>query len=127
MKKSKPKASWSKPVGATKTKIVYNQDYGGFGLSFEARRMLAGLLNITVEQVTRRYSYATNHRHCPMLVHVVEALGDKANGGCADLAVIEINDTRYYIDEYDGAEAVRTPSNMPWVSVHVTPNWGDGK
>ena len=125
MKKSKSKASWSKPVGKTKTKVVYNQDYGGFGLSFTARTMIAKMLEISVDQVTRRYSYAANNRHCWVLVHVVEALGEEANGGCADLAIVEINDSQYYIDEYDGAEAVRTPSNMPWVSVHVTPNYGD--
>jgi D-arabinose 5-phosphate isomerase GutQ len=42
------------------------------------------------------------------LVEVVEELGDKANGMCAKLEVIEIpNDINWEIDEYDGMESVR--------------------
>lgn len=42
-----------------------------------------------------------------VLVSVVEELGDKANGRCADLKVVEIPDgVEYEIDEYDGLEHV---------------------
>jgi hypothetical protein len=52
-------------------------------------------------------------RHDPALVQVVEELGDKANGGHAELAIVDIpDDVEYVIEEYDGnehiAEAHRT-------------------
>lgn len=47
------------------------------------------------------------NRADPLLVACVEALGKKANGGCADLAVVEIPDgVEWEIDEYDGNEHV---------------------
>jgi len=43
----------------------------------------------------------------PKLIECVEKLGDKANGSCAKLRVIEIPDgIDYEIDEYDGFESV---------------------
>jgi hypothetical protein len=42
-----------------------------------------------------------------LLVQVVEELGDKANGSCAKLEIIEIpDDVDWQIDEYDGLESV---------------------
>jgi hypothetical protein len=44
-------------------------------------------------------------RNDPLLVRVVKELGDKANGMCAELAIVEIpDDVDYQIDEYDGIE-----------------------
>lgn len=44
----------------------------------------------------------------PDLVHVVETLGEEANGRFSDLKVVEIpDDIEWYIDEYDGVETVR--------------------
>lgn len=46
-------------------------------------------------------------RDDPFLVQVVEELGDKANGQCASLRVVEIpNDVQWYIEEYDGNEHI---------------------
>jgi hypothetical protein len=43
----------------------------------------------------------------PLLVRVVEELGDRANGPFAELAVVEIPDgVEYTIEEYDGLETV---------------------
>ena len=84
-------------------KIVVNRCWGGFGLSEEAYREL-GL-------PWDRYGYAYNSEHernDPKLVEVVERLGDKANGRCAYLRVIEIPDgIDWEIDDYDGMETVR--------------------
>lgn len=47
-------------------------------------------------------------RDDPLLVQVVEELGDKASGTCAELRVVEIPDgIDYEIDEYDGLERIR--------------------
>lgn len=47
------------------------------------------------------------YRKDPVLIEVVEELGKKANGMCADLEVVEIPDNSFYkIDEYYGYETV---------------------
>jgi hypothetical protein len=46
-------------------------------------------------------------RDDPLLVECVETLGDKANGGCAALRIVEVpEDAHWHIDEYDGNEHV---------------------
>ncbi len=46
-------------------------------------------------------------RHDPILVRVVEELGEDANGSCAELSVVEIPDgTDYEVEEYDGNEHI---------------------
>lgn len=43
----------------------------------------------------------------PLLVQVVEELGDEANGSCAELEIVEIPDgVSWEIDEYDGIEHI---------------------
>ena len=46
-------------------------------------------------------------RSDPQLIQVIEQLGKEANGGCADLKIIDIPDgIEYEIEEYDGTEWV---------------------
>lgn len=46
-------------------------------------------------------------RDDPVLVEVVKELGKAANGGCADLKIVEIpSDVSFKIEEYDGNEWV---------------------
>lgn len=46
-------------------------------------------------------------RSHPLLLRVVEELGEKANGRCASLTVVEIPDgVEYEISEYDGMEHI---------------------
>jgi len=48
-----------------------------------------------------------DNRTDPLLIEVVEQLGEAANGDCAKLKVIEIPDgIEYEIQEYDGVESV---------------------
>jgi hypothetical protein len=43
----------------------------------------------------------------PKLIQVIEELGDRANGRCAKLKIVEIPDgTDYEIDDYDGMESI---------------------
>ena len=53
-------------------------------------------------------------RHDPVLVQVVEELGDKANGDYAKLRIAEVSGP-YKITEYDGFESVKTPDNVNWI------------
>ena len=47
------------------------------------------------------------HREDPVLIQVVEELGEKASGRFGDLKVVEIpDDLEYVIDEYDGIETL---------------------
>ena len=79
-------------------KIVINQKYGGFGLSKEAYEFL-GL-------EWDGYGFAMDkNRADPKLVECVETLGERANGMCADLEVLDIpDDVEWEIQEYDGRE-----------------------
>lgn len=89
------------------TKVVYNSKYGGFSLSsaglkaYNDKRRKAKLPIIEQSEFIKR--------HDPMLVSVVETLGEKANGAYAKLAIREIPssyETCYEISEYDGLEHV---------------------
>jgi len=54
-------------------------------------------------------------RHDPVLVQVVEELGEKAGGNYAKLTIDEV-DGPYRIDEYDGNESVVTPGGYDWIT-----------
>ena len=82
-------------------KIVINSCYGGFSISDKALALYNTLANTNVQSV-RNFE-----RNDPVLVQVVETLGDKANGRCAKLRIVEIPDNvNWEISEYDGNESV---------------------
>ena len=119
------------------TKVVYNACYGGFGLSKEACQRYWDIKGQQVwiedarwgfdvwlvppeERLEKAYGKQTWYnpdvdRHDPVLVQVVEELGDKANGKCAELAIAEVYDS-YRIDEYDGFESVETAGSYDWIT-----------
>ena len=112
------------------TKVVYNACYGGFGLSNEAKDRMVELgyemeVNVNydprpeVECYNRTQKYKIYDgdisRHNPILVQVVEELGDKANGMYANLVIEEVSGS-YRIDEYDGFESVETPDSYDWIT-----------
>lgn len=108
------------------TKVVYNACYGGFGLSNEAmdRMVELGYQGIELNPDWKpnsksifNYKYYGPHdisRHDPILVQVVEELGDKASGEYSKLAIAEVSGP-YRIDEYDGYESVETPDSYDWI------------
>jgi hypothetical protein len=59
--------------------------------------------------------YRDVDRHDPVLVQVVEELGEKAGGNYAELAIAEV-DGPYRIDEYDGYESVKTADSYDWIT-----------
>lgn len=98
-------------------KIVINVCYGGFSLSREAMKLgreLSGNPNWGDYEILNGNSYYPEvKRDDPILVRVVEILGEGANGACAQLQVKEV-DGKYRICEYDGTEWIETPEDMKW-------------
>lgn len=108
-------------------KVVINGCYGGFSLSDAAFTELVGTsIDEYYEKDWGKEEWAraksrgstlgpygwhslpdTVERHDPKLVEIVERLGERANGRCANLRVVEIPDNvAYAIDEYDGVESI---------------------
>ena len=140
-------------------RVVYNAQYGGFGLSKEAVQRYWEIKGQQVwieddkeypslgywtvwltppeerpvrnkkwesmsmdERTAYNKAYSAQSwyhrdvdRHDPVLVQVVEELGDKANGNHAKLAIDEVSGP-YRITEYDGYESVETPAGCDWIT-----------
>ena len=80
-------------------KIVINTCYGGFGLSKEALALYNERSDITVT-----YDFNIT-RNDPILVEIVEQLGEAANTRFSELKVVEVlDDVQWQIEEYDGKE-----------------------
>lgn len=91
------------------TKIVYNADFGGFGLSDKAMARIEELGGVPANQGR------SMPRTDPLLVQVVEELGEEANGRYATLQITELPaGTLWRIEEYDGRESVETPESYAW-------------
>lgn len=112
-------------------KVVYNACHGGFGLSAAAIKrareisgnprwgggVLKGELYDDGSGPARFDSCRADDmpRHDPVLVQIVEELGDAANGAHAALRIEEVQSgERYRIDEYDGAESVMKIDDYQW-------------
>jgi len=82
-------------------KIVINVCYGGFGLSENSRKeycSLKGLNDVYDWEIPR---------DDPILVDIVEHMGEESWGNFSELKVVEIpDDVNWYIEEYDGAEHI---------------------
>ena len=109
-------------------KVAINRCYGGFSLSDAAYGRLIELGAKTCEgnvapdenvlcihestkdiEIYGRYyiHWGYDMRDNPLLVQVIEELGNAANGSCADIEIVEIpGDIEYTIDDYDGIETV---------------------
>ena len=105
-------------------KVVINKCYGGFSLSrMAAERLLE--TGFEDEDLKRQLlgnirdidSYRPHiPRHHPLLVQVVEELGENASGSYANLQVVSIDEDFYQIDEYDGWETIETPNSQIWIN-----------
>lgn len=82
-------------------KIAINKCYGGFGLSDKAIDLYNSLSDTKTD-----YAFEIE-RNDPILIQVIETLGDEANGRFAKLDIIDIpDDVEWEISEYDGMERV---------------------
>lgn len=91
-------------------RIVINKCYGGFGLSDKAMELYKTKTGIEEDEWFSAYDI---ERDDPILIEVIEELGEKAEGDCAKLKIVEIpDDVEWFVEEYDGKE---------WISeVHRT-------
>jgi len=104
------------------TKIVYNGSYGGFGLSDKAVARYWELKGLPVHDAFTRYVHDAftwydleEDRADPILVQVVEELGEEADTVFSNLQIRELPEgTLYRIDEYDGRETVMTQDEYTW-------------
>lgn len=104
-------------------KVVINSDFGGFNLSDKAIEAYAKRKNISLTKKENEFWKVGSDyflegtedyfevREIPrndlVLVEVIEELGEKANGFCSSLKVVEIpEDVDWYVEEYDGNEWV---------------------
>lgn len=125
-----------------KHKIVYNDCYGGYTLSDKAIDWLSehgsestknfiaqkrieakekeDFSSASQESIDNAKFYVMDavrsflKRHDPDLVAVVEVLGKEVNGTFSELAIAEIDEDKYFIDEYDGRETVVIPADLCW-------------
>lgn len=112
-------------------KVVYNACYGGFSLSKEAiflarqisgnerwgECLMPGEIYEDGSKCSCFYGYIGGiERHDPVLVSVVEQLGDLASGRAAKLRIAYVGN-QYRIDEYDGFESVQQPDEIDWVVI----------
>lgn len=109
-----------------KIKVVINDCFGGFGLSRAAFLRLRELGSEVAkkepdfgekysdgsgvrEKFSDRYESFCSYieRDDPLLIRVVEELGEKASGSCAKLKIVEIpSNVKWGIHDYDGSEHV---------------------
>ena len=106
-------------------KIVINKHYGSFSLSEEAVLLYGdkkglNIISIRDEAIKDINHYYLNEekeensfcewdieRNDPILVEVVEQLGDLADTRHTRLKVVEVpDDVKWYIHDYDGIESV---------------------
>lgn len=105
-------------------KVIYNEQYGGYGLSTEAlylfTQRVANAKQFEYDNpaygrgIDNQYDARKIPRHHPILVQIVEELGPAASGDHATLAIANV--TRLYrISEHDGNERVITPKDkLEW-------------
>ncbi len=91
------------------TKVVINANYGCFELSHKAKQLL--------RQLGYCWNFKDIPRHNPLLVHVVETLGQEATVEGNELAITHVRGRFYRIHEYDGREYTFTPEELQWIQI----------
>lgn len=101
-------------------KVAYNACFGGFSLSKKAVQRAKQLLGTNEKwgEVDDDYGFVYGiERHDPLLIQVIEEMGEEASGSCAKVRIAEIETNTYRIDEYDGMESVETKDDIDWTVI----------
>jgi hypothetical protein len=92
---------WTYWLVKPEDRVESKEDKAFYSMSIEDRRAY------NAAHSAQTVSPREIERNDPVLVQVVEELGDKANGNYAELKVVEIpDDVEYFIEEYDGLEHI---------------------
>ena len=91
------------------SKAVINTQYGGFSLSDAAEARFEELAGC-------EFCHVDTPRHDPILVQVVEEMGNAASGNVAKLYVEEFEGGKYRIVNDDGWEHLETPGSIRWTT-----------
>ena len=112
--------------------VVINRCYGGYSLSSATIKLLISRHGLKGEVWDDDDPYygagldSTLSRHDPRLVEVVKELGPLLSAGqCAYLVIEKTYCDRYFIDEYDGLETLRTPHSLGFEWVLMDQNMCD--
>ena len=89
-------------------KVVINTCYGGYGFSEKARDLFLNFDITCPEDLPR---------HDLRVIHVVETLGENANGDDSSLKIVTIKGFKYRIHEYDGSESIVTPEEEKYITI----------
>lgn len=97
-------------------KIIINNSYGGLCISKKAARRYCELKGINYDkEFDNDFSVYGVKRTDPVLIQVVEELGEEANGFFSRLKIEEIPNGSYYrISEYDGWEEIILKGKEPY-------------
>jgi hypothetical protein len=107
-------------------RVVVNACHGGFGLSHDAVMRYSELAGLNLRPVkNEQLSFVTNYyidgvidddnlwvdfdldRTDPLLVQVVEELGELASGQYSKLRIADVPEgVKWFIDDYDGVETI---------------------
>jgi len=86
-------------------KIAINRCFGGFGLSPRAEALFRRTEKVKPDD--EYFSVYDIPRDHPILIKIIEKLGNAAWGDHSVLRIVEVpDDVNWYIEEYDGMEHV---------------------
>lgn len=95
-------------------KIAINRCYGGFGLSEAGLARYVELKGLSAQEAEDLWS-GDIERHDPILIRVLEEMGEDSWGDFAEIEIEELaSGTKYVINEYDGMENIQTIDSMDW-------------
>ena len=99
--------------------VAYNKSYGGYGVAEEVWECIKEKFKeqaIPFDENT--LSIDDIPRHHPVLIEVIKMFKESSPASLLDVDLWEIDDDKYILTDYDGAERVHTPSSIAWNDVN---------
>lgn len=99
-------------------KVAINKCFGGFGISKQCYDLMVEMGYVLKEPFPNMPEdqapfWAAKDRSNPIMIKAIETLGKKAWTRYSEIKIVEIPDgAEYEIDDYDGMETLRQPSQV---------------
>lgn len=88
-------------------RIVINTRHGGFGLSNDGAKLYWSIAKSFQLIGPGAFDNYAESRTCPILIYVVEAMGESASSRFSRLKIVDVPEgVKWQIEEYDGREWV---------------------